>query len=272
MPTDLKTHNIVFTHPNIAESLVITTGANRISWAYNLVTQAYPTYAGEVVQVLSVNIDNLEITGDVRSYKEMEKIYRWFLLYLQKATQGNNQDAYVSQPVKMEYPHRGWTLFIKPIALPGMRYGRDVVIPTWTMTAHVEDPDPEQRALTIDHAINGDVENFKARVSANIGFRQANPFSDPLAIITKDEDSLYPKAKDIKGIKVQGGGGTWEGAQAAQLTGLAKQMNSMFEALSGGSSSSDSVALATDGSGPTTGSRGDSESSTSTTSNTPTTP
>lgn len=222
---------IIFTHPEIDDTLVVSTGANQISWAYNLNTVNYPTYAGEVVQVLSCNIDNLQIEGDIRSYAEMEGIYTWFLEYMQKATQGLRGARYVDAPVKMEYPHRGWTLFIKPIQLPSMRYGREIVVPSWSMQAHIEDPDPVQRELTIDHAINGDIENFKSRVTANIGFRQANPFSDPLAVITKEESTLYPKAKDIVGLKVEGSETQTDPDWDTAIQGLAKQATDMFNAL-----------------------------------------
>lgn len=231
MPTS---HHILFSHPNVDDILTITTGANQVSWAYNLNTVSYPTYAGEVVQVLSVNIDNLRIEGDVHSYKKMEQVYRWFLRYFQVATQGAGGVNYSESAVKMEYPHRGWTLYIKPIQLPQLRYGRDVVVPSWSMVAHIEDPDPEQRALAIDHAINGDVENFRARVTADIGFRRNNPFSDPLAVISEQEAKLYPKAKDIVGIKVGGDKPVKDPNWGEALQGLAKQMNDQFQALLNG--------------------------------------
>jgi len=225
-------HSVIFTHPQIDYALTINTGANRISWSYNLNTQSYPTYAGEVVQVLSCNIDNLTIEGDVRTYSEMEGIYRWFLLYMQKATQGDGADNFVGSPVKMEYPHRGWTLYIKPIALPAMQYGRDVVVPTWALQAHIEDPDPEMRDLAIDHGVNGEVDNWRNTITANIGFRQANPFSDPMAVITREEKDLYYANKDLdEGLRVVGETGQDKPDWGKALQGLSKQMNSMYEAM-----------------------------------------
>jgi hypothetical protein len=166
-------------------TLTVETGANEIAWSYGLNTQTYPTYAGEVVQILSTYIDTLTITGEVRSYAKMEEIYRWFLFYIQDATQGGRSE----EPVYMKYPHRGWTLTIQPIQLPGLRYGRDVVIPTWQMQAHVIDPDPEQAELTIDAAMNPEMANFRT-LTADIGFRQANPFSDPLGVLNEEEKKL----------------------------------------------------------------------------------
>lgn len=233
MPTSLHSHHVIFTHPEIGRSLVITTGANNISWAYNLNTVSYPTYAGEVVQVLSCNIDNLQIDGEIRSYAEMEEIYAWFLEYMQKATQGSGGVRYIGSPVKMEYPHRGWTLYIKPIQLPGLRYGREVVVPTWSLQAHIEDPDPEMRSLAIDNAPGsaaaGEVENFRQRITASVGFRMSNPFSDPIAVITKDENELYGNTGiDLQGIKVEG---SKAGDEQPNIKGLAKQMQDQFSSL-----------------------------------------
>lgn len=222
---------IQFSHPLIKRTLTVSTGANQIEWSYNLNTVAYPTYGGEVVQVLSTNIDDLKISGDVRSYDEMEKIYRWFLEYMQIATQGTSspENGYKEEAVTMNYPHRGWRLSIQPKSLPSLRYGRDVVIPSWTLQAAIKDPDPVQTELTIDHAVNGDLAYFQGKVDANIGlmvkdhgqmvFRQANPFSDPNGIITSDEKALYPNAPN----------------RTEALTGLAKQMDAAMQTLIQGS-------------------------------------
>src|SRR3954464_14172738 len=112
---------ILFEHPNIDNALSVETGANDISWSYNLNTQAYPTYGGEVVQVLSTNIQNLTIQGEVRSYEKMEEIYQWFLEYMMIVTQGiGDKQGYVETPVTMTYPHRGWQMAIRPLQLPNM--------------------------------------------------------------------------------------------------------------------------------------------------------
>lgn len=186
--------DVLFTYPRHSESptLAIDTGANRIAWSYNLNTQAFPTYGGEVVQVLSTNIDVLTIQGDVRSYAEMERIYKWFLFYVQDATQGYaGNPTYSETPVMMQYPERGWTLAIQPISLPGLKYGRDVVVPQWQMQAHVIDPDPEMAELTISESLEAK-ETFR-NLTADIGFRVGNPFSDPIATYTDEEKKLYPK-------------------------------------------------------------------------------
>ena len=70
--------------------LVVTTGLDEIAWAYALNTATFPTYGGEVVQILSVYIDDMEVEGTVRTYAEAEAIYSFFMKYFTIATQGTS--------------------------------------------------------------------------------------------------------------------------------------------------------------------------------------
>lgn len=164
--------------------LMIDIKPNEFSWAYHLNTQVWPTYAGEVVQILSAYIDNITISGDVRRYSDMERIYGWFLHYIQIATQGFAGKRYDERPVTFQYPHRGWQMLIKPINLPALRYARDVVVPTWQIEASVLEPDPEQTELTLEAA---QLDPFKTSLTADIGFRELNPFSYAKGVLTKEE-------------------------------------------------------------------------------------
>jgi hypothetical protein len=170
---------IIFFHPAVKPStLIINTGANQFSWSYNLHTQAYPTYAGEVVQILGCYIDNIVVAGEVESYTKMEEIYSWFIQYISIATQGFGGKHFNEQPVTMRYPERGWEMKIKPIRVPGLRYGRDVVVPTWQVEAAVVDTDPRLKELTLRAAqIDPDLTSLQA----DLGYKLVNPFSDPLA-------------------------------------------------------------------------------------------
>lgn len=177
-------HEVIFSHSEVDKTLgklVVLTGANQITWSYGLNTQSYPTYAGEVVQILSAYTDVLHISGDVVSYSQMEHIYEWFLRYISIATQGYNANpgnrvtSYNEEPVSMSYPHRGWNLKIKPLHLPGLRYGREVVVPTWSLEAHVVEEEAEMLELAKESALLGEFD----KLDAGIGFREHNPFSDP---------------------------------------------------------------------------------------------
>lgn len=234
--------DIIFTHPNINRSLVVETGANDISWSYDLNTQAYPTYGGEVVQVLSVSINEITIQGEVKSYAKMEEIYRWFLEYMQSATQGyRGASGYNESAVTMTYDHRGWSMSIQPIQLPNMRYGREVIIPEWQLVAHVVVPDPETQQLSIDNGIGslvgGDLDFFKKSISADIGFRSQNPFSDPNGLITPEENALYgkdglPTGVHVEGEKLADSVAALDAKNA--LTNIGKQMSAMFAKLVNG--------------------------------------
>lgn len=75
MPTvGYGSHQLEFYHPEVGY-LRVNTGADRMAWGYSLNTAVYPTYAGEVVQILSCYIDNLEITGSIQTYADLEEIY-----------------------------------------------------------------------------------------------------------------------------------------------------------------------------------------------------
>jgi hypothetical protein len=159
-------------------SLVVPTGANTIKWGYGLNTVTYQTYGGEVVQILSAYITDMNIGGDVQSYYQMEDIYLWFLVYMNVATQGPNDpgqpgvSSFNEEPVNMWYPHREWNFQLRPKALPGLHMGRDVVAPTWQMTASVVEADVDAEAFTLQGAMEGLKE-----IQAGIGYEEENPFS-----------------------------------------------------------------------------------------------
>lgn len=189
-------HLLKFTHPEVGV-LNVHTGADRIAWGYNLNTQTYPTYAGEVIQILSCFIDDLEITGSVQTYQDMEQIYTYFLRYTQIATQGDprrtkqmkGRTSFNQEPMEFSYPHRGWQFQIMPTEVPGFRKARDQIHPEWKIKCHVVDD-------------SGDVDDVKnlileeAEIQAHVGssdkdfdgafalkgeitFVDENPFSDP---------------------------------------------------------------------------------------------
>lgn len=133
--------NVIFSHPLIVNDLHIKVKPDQVTWAYGLNTASFPTYGGEVVQILSVFFDDMTVSGTVASYAEMEAIYGWFITYMQYATQGRDNPSYDQHPVTFNYPERHWQFQIWPKALPGFRYGRDVVAPTWTLVAAVKEPD-----------------------------------------------------------------------------------------------------------------------------------
>lgn len=196
-----------FFHPDIPADngnrpgpyLGIASGLDEASWSYNLNTATFPTYGGEVVQILSCNIGELTITGTLPSYKAMERVYSYFAYYLQIATQGRSQSpdsgrtSYNQKPMIFTYPERGWSFQIIPKGLRRFRYGNDVVAPSWGITAHIVDHGNDLHSIkeftkhqVLDDFLKSDGEKFD--VEGKIGFLAENPFSAPGTIFGDNFD------------------------------------------------------------------------------------
>jgi hypothetical protein len=194
---------VLFSHP-YAGNLIIEDGIDLAQWAYGLNTATFPTYAGEVVQILSVYIDNLTIGGTVSTYTQMELIYQFFSRYLQVSTAGTtlaaatkalgeiDGGAYNLQPVSFTYPQRGWNFSLYPTSLPGFHYGGDIVAPVWSVQCFVEENAPDLslikdglKALAVSGTINDgsgttatELGSFNM-ITGNISPQSGNPNTDP---------------------------------------------------------------------------------------------
>ena len=180
---------VTFSHAEIngGDPLVIETGADQIEWGYGLNHITYPTYGGEVTQILSAYVDDLTIAGTCRTYHEMEDIYKWFLSYIRIASQGSVDDAtnYTERAIQFSYPERGWNLKVQVLQLPGFRYATDVVAPSWQVQCHVVDRDPNMDATTLKNAKKGLARFGKLDASIGSGDPATNPFSNPFPDKTK---------------------------------------------------------------------------------------
>jgi len=209
--TDIK-FSYVRPDKKAEETLLINTGANSIYWGYQLNSKTYPTYGGEVVQILSCLITDLEIQGECRNYLQMEDIYNYFATYMQFASQGvSGKDVkFLGNPIKMSVPSRGWVLKIIPKSVPGFRIATDVVAPEWKMTAQVfEDEGAASGAIlsaissryyntpdiTIDQAIS------QTTTLAEIGYYPDSGFVNPQMSIGKNSGKSKPNKFDGKGLK-----------------------------------------------------------------------
>lgn len=172
---------VVFSHPSVGQ-LNVPLSPDEITWSYGLNTNSYPTYGGEVVQILSMYVGDMKISGTVRSYDQIEEIYKWFTLYMQQATQGRNSASYDMTPVSFEYLNRGWKFQIMPKSLPGFKYGRDIVAPQWNIEAAVVEFNDDFKSAVMDNANlsgispDGGFEPF-GTVTAGIGYDDKNPWS-----------------------------------------------------------------------------------------------
>lgn len=212
MPTvGYGSHQLEFYHPEVGY-LRVNTGADRMAWGYSLNTAVYPTYAGEVVQILSCYIDNLEITGSIQTYADLEEIYTYFLRYTQVATQGDpkrgritGRSAFNQEPMDLWYHHRGWHFEIMPVSVPGFRRAREQTHPEWRIEAHVVDEEGDAdeikdlilQEVEIKAAIGSKDQNFDENfgLTGQIKFLDQNPFSDPFTDSTKESfDAQRSKA------------------------------------------------------------------------------
>lgn len=178
-----KQAKIIFSHSNLSD-LMIDVNPDSIVWSYGLNTQNYSTFGGEVVQILSMFIEDMTISGTVSSYKKMEVIYKWFAAYMQMATQGHGSSAvaYDTSPVTFEYPARGWKFLIQPKEAPGFKYGKNVVAPNWTIKAAVvESPESFNDLIKTKAQAEADDPSFQpfGTATAEIGFNEFNPWVTP---------------------------------------------------------------------------------------------
>lgn len=194
-------HRVIFYHP-IVGTLTVHTGIDSIQWGYELNTVNFPTYGGEVVQILSCYVDDLNVRGTLRNYIEMEQTYQYFLNYIRGASADGTRNE---TPMKFTYPHRGWDFDIFVTQAPGYRKARDLTAPEWQINAFVVDQanDVESlKELVIEEAsikanIGSSDPNFDENFSlqGKIYFTADNPFSDPftdqgLKFATNQADAL----------------------------------------------------------------------------------
>src|SRR5208282_3335255 len=87
--------NLVFQHEHVngGKPLIVDTGADEISWGYALNVPKIPTYGGEVIQILSAYIEDMSISGMVRTYSKTEEIYSFFMEYFIIASQGATENT-----------------------------------------------------------------------------------------------------------------------------------------------------------------------------------
>lgn len=183
----MSSTQLLFHHElvNGGEPLIVTTGIDEISWAYALNVAEFPTYGGEVVQILSLYIDDVFIEGTTRQYADIEEIYKFFMQYFTIATQGSSAasaDKYSQIPMIMEYAHRGWRFEIQPLSAPGFTYSTKTVSPKWQMKAHVVDKTPDVsklQDLITKELINKEQFSLKGVISPESGDPAQNPFIAP---------------------------------------------------------------------------------------------
>lgn len=124
-------------------TLEIKTGADEITWGYGVNTKRFPTYGGEVVQILSTYADKMAIRGTCLNYKELTDIYEYFKNYLLYTTggasllTGGNSTERKQKFLKFTYPARNWSFVIMVADASGFKISRDVAAPQWQLSAEI---------------------------------------------------------------------------------------------------------------------------------------
>lgn len=186
-------------------SLEMETGVDEIAWSYKLNTANYPTYGGEVIQILSIYIDDISMAGTVATYRKLEEIYNYFAKYMTLASQGpSGTGSYNQGFMKMTYEHRNWTLYIQPLSIPGFVYSTEVVAPEWHLTAHVVDKTSGNyqalRELTEGHILNNSDFKLQGIISPAARNPANNPWSAP-GVVKNSEFSPATKAQTSGSLK-----------------------------------------------------------------------
>lgn len=177
-------HTVSFYHPTVG-SLEVRTGIDDISWGYNLNTANYATYGGEVVQILSCYVDDLEVHGTIRNYTELEAVYSYFLNYIRGVSADGVRD---DTPMSFDYFHRGWKFKLIVTEAPGYRKARELTVPEWRIRAFIVDDSSTEdlKDIIIEEAqikaqIGSDDPKFDEHfgLEGKVRFVADNPFSDP---------------------------------------------------------------------------------------------
>lgn len=110
------------------------TDPNSVTWDYNLKTNVEETYGGQVVQVLSANIDNLRVTADAGrgGWAYVQYVAEFFrdMLFNQREGQG--------EPGVFRYPPRGWELKVFALNFP-FKDSVDDILKEFTLTFKVQE-------------------------------------------------------------------------------------------------------------------------------------
>jgi hypothetical protein len=175
-----------------------------VNWNYNVNTNVQDTYTGQVVQVLSVNIDNLVIEGQLGiegaygrdesgmrdrnftqqftssgKYPGLHAMVEFFREYFAIMSQGADREItgqYTQTPMTVAYAlstrpeSRLWPQII-PVSFPSFKRSHENFAPMWRIEAHVIEADK--------NIVNTEKKAALLRIQQGIGYKVGNPFSDP---------------------------------------------------------------------------------------------
>lgn len=218
---------ITFSHPSVG-TLHLRFAPKEVNWSYNLNTSETNTYAGQVVQILSVNFESLTITGQFGNESKddynlsgiawtrkapamanrfgrfgpgLAQMTEWFKGYFAVASQGVGTDNYNEQPITIQYAYASdiavdekmseskWLVY--PTSFPSYRIANDNFAPEWKVECQVyQAPD-----VLVDQAKQESIE----RLAYEPLYQPGSKFSDPVPVINGAKmtpEELKKAAKD----------------------------------------------------------------------------
>lgn len=168
------------------KTLRFRTNPNSITWEYNLKTNVEETYGGQVIQVLSTNIDNLRITADAGSggwpYLESVALFFRDMLFDQREGRG--------EPGVFRYPNRGWELKVFAMNFPFKDSVPDI-LKEFTLTFKVQE---DVTGIVSSSLIESEME----KLSKGIGWER-NEYNTPSLEWDDGEYTPVPLDRTITG-------------------------------------------------------------------------
>ena len=158
------------------------TDPNSVTWEYNLKTNVEETYGGQVIQVLSTNIDNLRITADSGrgGWPYLQYVAEFFRDMLFAQREGH------SEPGVFRYPPRGWELKVFALNFP-FKDSVDDILKEFTLQFKVQ----EDVSGVVTSSL---IESEMAKLSKGVGWTR-NDYNTPSMEM---EDGVYtPKPLDL---------------------------------------------------------------------------
>lgn len=194
---------VTFTHPNLdIGTLNLRLPPTSVEWTFNMNTSVRDTYAGQVIQLLSVNIDRLTITGkfgkegphgrgDQRNYTTndplgvgLTQMTEFFRNYFSVASQGIDTAStgnYDQRSIKLTYEGaldvpvsdgKTEVWLVHPISFPSYKRSNQDFAPEWRVECEVVEPSLAVQVAAEHSALN--------QLRDSVGYRPNNEFSDPL--------------------------------------------------------------------------------------------
>jgi hypothetical protein len=196
-----------------------------VAWNYNVNTHVQDTYTGQVIQILSVNVDRITIDGRfgiegafgkkvvngriidrseseqfeyTGKYPGLHAMTEFFREYFAVSTQGSDDEIsghFAQIPMTVSYgvdthpTSRLWPQII-PVSFPSFRRSNEDFAPEWRVEAYVVEADATIPTLAKNKVLE--------RLRQGIGYKVGNPFSDPLL---NNADVLAFQDKVIGGFR-----------------------------------------------------------------------